>query len=172
MRLNFQKKKGGGINYSFSPQGEQIYLLTQYGGKKPLIFLFFFSPSFQQYHWFTLLFKDHKFGALNLKVSLFFSIHIQWYQIPLFLFLFVPISQLHPSRVCFYNPDANFKLRRPLTECYYILAKSGIFSLLPVHHAPRLDMSKYGVKELPNLCFCQQGLIKAFGSCKHIKKNM
>lgn len=72
----------------------------------------------------------------------------------------VHISQLHPSPVCFCSPDGTTK--------YYILVKSGTFSLLPVHRAPMLDKSKYGVKELPNLCFCQQGLIKAFGSCKYI----
>lgn len=75
----------------------------------------------------------------------------------------VHISQLHPSHVCFCSHDGTTK--------YYVLVKSGIFSFLPVHRAPMLDKSKYGVKELPNLCFCQQGLIKVFESCKYIKKN-
>lgn len=45
-----------------------------------------------------------------------------------------------------------------------LVTKSDLF--LPEHHALELGMSKYDVEELLNLCFCQQGLIGAFGSWK------
>lgn len=54
------------------------------------------------------------------------------------------------------------KFNNKLSEKVFLVTKSDLF--LPEHHALKLGMSKYGVEELLNLCFCQQGLIGAFGS--------
>lgn len=49
-----------------------------------------------------------------------------------------------------------------LSEKIVFVTKSDLS--LPEHHALKLGMSKYDVEELLNLYFCQQGLIRAFGS--------
>lgn len=51
---------------------------------------------------------------------------------------------------------------KKLNEEIVSVTRSDLF--LPEHHALKLGMSMCDVEELLNLCFCQQGLIGAFGS--------
>lgn len=60
------------------------------------------------------------------------------------------------------NPVISFNNK--LSEKIVLVTKSDLS--LPAHHALKLGMSKYDVEALLNLCFCQQGLIRAFGSWK------
>lgn len=57
---------------------------------------------------------------------------------------------------------SGIKLNNKLSEKIVLVTKSDLF--LPEHHALKLGMSMYDVEEWLNLCFCQQGLIEAFGS--------